>query len=93
MTEKVLCKDCKNSFRTFGDIITWGTSKYAYKCKLSHKPEHFEDNPVNGPMKVKESYENCSISRIDPKLCGAEGKNWEPKHKEDLFKFIKHVSN
>jgi hypothetical protein len=55
------------------------------------------ENRVTGNVKVAPYYARCSASRLDwlskdrAETCGKDGKWWEPKHKKDLFKFIKHV--
>lgn len=98
MTEQVLCKDCKHSFRTISNILTHGlTSEYSYQCRKSFKETHVEPNPVVGAKKVQAKYDSCGVARIGSKgrdhgRCGEEGLWWEPKNKKDLFKYIKHVS-
>lgn len=91
-----LCKDCKHSFRTVGDLLLLGfNSSHAYKCKLMFKESAPEPNPVVG-TKIKPSYyENCSIARMEYSSktykdghCGPEGKWWQPKAKKDLFKLL-----
>ena len=52
---------------------------------------------VLGKKKVPAKYESCNVARIgtpgrDHGRCGEEGLWWEPKNKQDLFKYIKHVS-
>jgi hypothetical protein len=96
MTDKVLCKDCKHSFRKFSDWLWHGESSFAYSCRKSFRPTHDEPDLVLGSKKVPAKYESCGIARIsNPNLdyrCGEEGKFWQPKNKKDLFKFIRHVS-
>lgn len=86
---ELLCKECKHSFRSLKNILILGTSEYAYTCRLSHKAAHTVMNPVVGPIKVEEKYDSCGISRLKGQPCGQEGKQWEPKHKQGLFKLIK----
>jgi len=97
MSEQVLCKDCKHSFRLLSEFPQWGGG-YELRCRLDHRPEDIKLDPVIGPTKVKAYYERCSLARmsqftkdIKPNHCGPEGKLWEPKHRRDLFKYIKHV--
>jgi len=97
MSEQVLCKDCKHSFRTFGSIGLHGfKSEYAYFCRKSYQEKRTEPNPVIGSRLVEAKYEGCSVARIGrpdrTDRCGETGKFWEPKNKRDLFKYIKHVS-
>jgi hypothetical protein len=94
--EQVLCKDCKHSFRPLSNILFHGTSSYAYKCKISFKETHEEFDPVIGSKKIKGEYQSCGIARIGrpdrDDRCGEGGKFWTPKNKQDLFKYIKHIS-
>jgi len=97
MSELVLCKDCKHSFRTISSIGLHGfRSEHAYYCRKSYKEKHTEPNPVVGSRLVEAKYESCSIARIGRvdrnDRCGESGLWWEPKNKKDLFKYIKHVS-
>jgi hypothetical protein len=98
MSESVLCKDCKHSFRTISSIGLHGfKSEHAYYCRKSYKEKHTEPNPVIGSRLVEAKYDSCSIARIGSKgrdhgRCGEEGLWWEPSNKKDLFKYIKHIS-
>jgi len=96
MSEQVLCKDCKHSFRKFSDWLWHGSSSFAYSCRKSYKPEHMEHDPVLGSRKVPAKYDSCGVARIgNPSRtdrCGEDGKFWEPKYKSGLFTLIKHVS-
>jgi hypothetical protein len=97
MSEPVLCKDCKHSFRTFSSIGIHGfTSEYAYFCRKSYKEKRTEFNPVVGSKLVEAKYDSCGIARIGREdrddRCGESGQWWEPKNKRDLFKYIKHAS-
>ena len=96
MSEQVLCKDCKHSFRKFTDWLQFGSASFAYSCRKSYKPEHMEPDPVLGSRKVPAKYDSCGVARIgNPSRddrCGELGKFWEPKHKTGLFTLIKHVS-
>lgn len=99
MSEQVLCKDCKHSFRTLNSIVVHGfKSPYAYYCRKSYKPAHDVVDPVTGPKRVEARYDTCGVARIGSRVydqnerCGEQGHWWEPKNKRDLFKFIKHVS-
>jgi len=97
MSEHILCKDCKHSFRSWSEFPQWGNGQ-EYKCKLSYTAELIKLDPVIGPIKQAAYYERCSLARatrftkdVKEDHCGPEGKLWEPKHKKDLFKYIKHV--
>ena len=86
---ELLCKECRHSFRSFKNMMILGASEYAYTCRLSHKPAHTVNNPVIGVVKVAETYDSCGISRLKSQPCGPDGKLWEPKFKQGLFKLIK----
>ena len=97
MSEQVLCKDCKHSFRKITDWLAHGSTSHAYSCRKSYKPEHMEPDLILGAKKVPAKYDSCGVTRIgtagrDHGRCGEAGLWWEPKNKRDLFKFIKHVS-
>ena len=96
MSDVVLCKDCKHSFRKVSDWLAHGSASFAYSCRKSFKPAHDEPDLVLGSKKVPDKYESCGVARIgNPSRtdrCGEQGIFWEPKNKRDLFKFIKHVS-
>jgi hypothetical protein len=97
MSEQVLCKDCKHSFRKITDWLAHGSASYAYSCRKSYKPAHTESDLILGSKKVPAKYDSCGVARIgttgrDHNRCGEAGLWWEPKNKRDLFKFIKHVS-
>ena len=93
--EQVLCKDCKHSFRTFANWMAHGSNRHAYTCRKAFTPEHVVQDPVLGEIKVESRYETCGVARIGhPKLddrCGEEGKFWQPKDNNNLFKYIKHL--
>lgn len=89
MSSELLCKDCKHSFVTFANWLTFG-GKYRYTCRKAFVPEKIEIDPVIGPIKTKAKYESCSIARIENKVCGPSAKSWEPKGKKHFFLAIKH---
>jgi len=97
MSEQVLCKDCKHSFRQFSEFPQWG-SGHEWRCRLNLIENEIVENRVTGNTIRPAYYERCALSRLDylgkdrPSTCGKEGKWWTPKNKRDLFKFIKHVS-
>jgi hypothetical protein len=95
--EQVLCKDCKHSFRTFSNWMAHGSHRHAYTCRKAFTPEHFEQDPVLGSVKVESRYETCGLARIGrpdrDDRCGEIGKWWEPKDKKNLFKYIRHLGD
>jgi hypothetical protein len=97
MSEQVLCKDCKHSFRKLADFPQWFTGS-ELRCRLNYIENEIMENRVTGNVKVAPYYARCSASRVDWNIapgterCGKDGKWWAPKNKQDLFKYIKHVS-
>ena len=93
--QQVFCKDCKHSFTPWADKFSIAESRYTMRCKLAFQPEEIDNNYVTGHKMKPAHYETCAMARTSllstDSKCGHEGKNWEPKHKRDLFKFIKHV--
>ena len=93
--EQVLCKDCKHSFRTFANWMAHGSNRHAYTCRKAFTPEHIEQDPVLGSVKVVSRYAACGLARIGhpdrDDRCGEIGKWWAPKDKKNLFKYIKHL--
>ena len=92
--EQVLCKDCKHSFKPWDEFFM--PASIALRCRIAFHPEEVKVDPVTGPATVKAHYDRCGLARSiaflsEPEKCGKEGKNWEPKNKRDLFKYIKHV--
>jgi hypothetical protein len=92
--EQVLCKDCKHSFKLWHEIIV--PASISLRCRKAFHPKAVKIDPVTGPVKEDAYYERCGLARgtaflSEPDKCGKDGKNWEPKNKRDLFKYIKHV--
>ena len=97
MSEQVLCKDCKHSFRKLSDFPQWGTGS-ELRCRLNYIENEVIENRVTGDTIRPPYYERCALTRMDflskdrAETCGKAGKWWTPQNKKDLFKFIKHVS-
>jgi hypothetical protein len=91
MSEVVLCKDCKHSFRKWTDFLGF----YApLRCRKSFTAESIEIDPVDGPTKKKAHYKTCSSERMFSNMheeCGKEGKLWEPKDKKNFFVYLKRI--
>lgn len=91
MSEIVLCKDCRHSFRKWTDFFGF----YApLRCRKVYFPESIQIDPVKGPAKQKAHYRTCSSERMfsrNDELCGKQGKLWEPKDKKNFFVFLKRV--
>jgi hypothetical protein len=92
--EQVLCKDCKHSFKLWHEF--YYSANIALRCRLAYHQEEIQVDPVTGPQKHKAYHDRCAVARgtafaSEPEKCGKDGKNWGPKNKRDLFKYIKHV--
>jgi hypothetical protein len=68
--------------RTFGSSFFW-------QCKLKITEPRF--NPVDGKT-TPARHERCSDVRWDEKVCGRDAKAWQPRHKKDLFVFLKNFN-
>ncbi len=94
MSDNVLCKDCKHSFRKLSSITYWG-SGHEWLCKKAYVSETVEHDPVTGPKKVEAHYKRCSSVRLhDSKYkdeCGKEGIWWEPKDNKNFFLYLKRI--
>lgn len=82
--DQVLCKDCRHSKYEWWTFI----GRHAYRCRLSLVPPKFD--PVTGAMELKPYMNSCGVARVQ-KPCGPEGNLWEPKHKRNLFVYLKRV--
>ena len=98
MSDDVLCKDCKHSFRKLSEFPHWGTG-YELRCRLNYIENEVIENRVTGNTIRPSYYERCSLTRMDylskernGEVCGKAGKWWTPRNNKDLFKFIKHIS-
>lgn len=93
MSNELLCKDCKHSFRQFRELNLWGTG-HEWRCRKTYVPETIEHDPVLGPQKQAGYYRHCRFVRLHEhdyrKECGKEALYWEPKNKKFLFLEIKH---
>ena len=95
MEQPVLCKDCKHSFIPWADKFSLADIRYTMRCRLAYKAEEIDKNYVTGHKPKPAHYESCSIARSsiskDGIACGQQGQFWQPKHKRDLFRLIKHT--
>jgi hypothetical protein len=91
MSNELLCKNCKHSFRSLSSILIWG-SGVEWKCRKALVAETTEHDPVTGPKKIAEHYQRCSTARGDWKsaVCGVQARLWEPKNKKYFLLAIKH---
>lgn len=89
-TPELLCRECKHSFTPWSSWLV--EEQYRLRCRNAYEPAHIRPNPVTGGTKVAAKYEECSTARIgsirSPDRCGEEGRHWQPKYKQGLFKLI-----
>lgn len=93
MSNELLCKNCKHSFREWSSFPYWGSS-HEWLCRRAFVPEVIEQDPVIGPKTEKAHYKRCRLVRLHDadysKECGKQGLWWEAKNKKFLFLEIKH---
>ena len=92
--QPVLCKDCKHSFTPWVDKFSLADPRYTMRCRLAYKEEEIDKNFVTGHEPKPAHYERCSMARLSlsrDNSCGEQGRFWQPKHKKDLFRLIKHT--
>lgn len=87
MKTNYLCKDCKHCFITLRNQLFYAfhDSEFRYSCRRSYEEARINFNPVTGSKIVKNKYELCTLSRLNPNKCGPDAKYWAPKNKKDLF--------
>jgi hypothetical protein len=93
MTEYI-CKECKHCFASDRLMYFINGGAHWLNCRKSFQGSHVKDDPVLGQVKVKPKYEFCSVFRMgksEEGRCGTDAYYWEPKHKKNLFKFMKKV--
>lgn len=96
MSDNVLCKECKHSFRPLNDILLHGLfSGYAYRCKKAFKEKEVKVDLVIGSKIDPAHYETCSLVRLHAadynNNCGKEGLWWEPKDNKKFFLYLKRI--
>lgn len=79
----LLCKECKHAkWRPWYPL--------SYRCHRTLIPAVTKFDPVTGPVTTPAHYDACFSQRFNgDDRCGKEGKFWEPKNKNGLFKLIK----
>ena len=94
MSDSVLCKDCKHSFRKLSTITYWG-SGFEWLCKKAYVAESVEQDPVTGPKKIEAHYKRCASVRLHDSTykdeCGKQGIWWEPKDRKNFFLYLKRI--
>lgn len=96
MSNEVLCKDCKHSFRTIKDLILIGfNNSYAYRCRKAFKEDEVKIDLVIGFKKDPKHYESCNLVRLHDASyknnCGKQGLWWEPKDQKNFFLYLKRI--
>jgi hypothetical protein len=91
MSDVVICRDCRHSFRRLTDFLTL----YApLRCRKRYFPDTVEVDPVSGPKKVRAHYRTCSSERMfsgRDEVCGKQGTLWEPRDKKGFFVYLKRI--
>ena len=96
MSDNVLCKECKQSFRSFNDLVFHGFfSSFAYRCKKAFKEKEVKLDLVIGNKTDPAHYETCNLVRLHNAdyndSCGKEGRWWEPKDRKNFFLYLKRI--
>jgi hypothetical protein len=95
--EQYFCKDCKHSTAPLMTkiLMPFEFKKYL-RCKKAFVPAKIIKDPVTGPVVEGSKLQFCSIFRMpaffdEPQTCGPEARFWEPKNKNDLFKYMNKI--
>lgn len=86
-SEVLACKDCIHANRDVISKVFFYYGKAAFECKLAARERKYT-NFVNGKTKIKKKKQLCENERENGK-CGPNGKNWQPKKKEHIFKLLR----
>lgn len=103
-TSVPLCQDCRHSFIpvsqwVFMPVLWLGrlfdnddSDQWQYRCRKIFKEQRTEFNPVSGSKILKKEHKLCVSSRDKyNEQCGPSGKMWAPKHKKDIFIYLKRI--
>jgi len=94
MEKIVTCVSCKHhkNITPFWTKVFSPTSENTFICNRASQ-DSICVNLVTGKMSKETSEISCADSRNRDYggFCGSEGKFWEPKNKNDLFKYLKRI--
>ena len=92
----VFCTDCVHSYYRYNPKallhrLLVGRDANMY-CRKSEE-KYTEFNSVTGKKRITAAYRTLMTCRMERQFindcCGPEGKFWVPKHKKDLFTYLK----
>ena len=87
MNRELLCKDCEHAILpSWPERLIYGVQ--FSKCKKGYVEGRFD--PVTGKSNPP-YYAPASVVRVDRVICGPNAHAWQPRTKNDLFKYLKHV--
>lgn len=82
----LLCKDCVHAHRPLLNRLLFID---VYWCRLPENRTEDEYDPVTGKTKLGD-YASCRIARLHSKICGPEGRRWEPRNtRKHMFTMLK----
>jgi len=87
MTDAVTCKTCRHNRANWMER-TFNVSTWSWQCSLDYNPPEYD--PVTGATRPGR-HESCNVVRVKEKICGKDGKAWEPCYKRDLFAYLKRI--
>ena len=87
MNRELLCKDCEHAILpSWPERLIYGV-RFA-QCKKDYVEGRFD--PVTGKS-TPGYHASASVVRVDTRICGPNAHAWQPRTKNDLFKYLKHV--
>ena len=88
MNRELLCKDCDHAILpSWPERLLYDGVRYA-NCKKGYVEPEF--SPVTGKS-TPGYYAPAAVVRVDTKICGPNAHAWQPRTKNHLFKYLKHV--
>ena len=87
MTAAVTCKTCRHNRATWMSR-TFNANTWFWECSLDYRAPEYD--PVTGGT-TKGRYESCNVVRVKEKICGKDGKAWEPYYKRDLLTYLRRI--
>lgn len=86
---RLFCRDCKNSFRTWRSWRRAGFSRESLLCRRSETRTENVDL-ITGRVTVTVDYATCVSARESRwrDFCGERAQYWIPRHRKDLFKLM-----
>lgn len=85
--EQVTCQDCVHN-RASWLSRKLNANTWAWECQLDYNEPTYDF--VTGKTK-KAYYGSCHGARYDSKVCGKDGKSWQPRSKKNMFIYLKRI--